>query len=61
MNFDDIMQMDFDIAQQFLISTDFFEGVRAAIIDKDQSPNWQPKSSPSEIEAYFKFKGRKLL
>jgi len=64
MTFDEIMQMDFDLTQSFLKAHDFFEGVRAAIIDKDQSPQWQP-SSISDIDEeyvafYFKFKGEKL-
>lgn len=64
MNFDDIMQMEFDMVQQFLRGHDFFEGVRAAVIDKDQSPKWQPKSlseiKKSDIAAYFKHKGQIL-
>lgn len=40
--FDAIMQMEFNIAQQFLHTPDFYEGVRAAVIDKDQRPQWQP-------------------
>lgn len=44
MKFDDIMNMEFNIASQFLRTPDFYEGVRAAVIDKDQSPHWQPAS-----------------
>ena len=61
MSFDDIMQMNFDVTQQFLTESDFFEGVRSAIIDKDQSPKWQPEISDDQVKRYFAFKGKKLL
>ncbi len=51
------MRMEFRIANQFLLTPDFYEGVRAAIIDKDRSPRWQPASlaevTPSDVAAYF--------
>lgn len=61
MNFNDIMQMDFDIAQQFLTEPDFFEGIRAMIIDKDQKPTWQPEIPDAKMEEYFQSKGSRLL
>jgi enoyl-CoA hydratase len=57
MTFDECMDLEYRLAQHFLKSHDFYEGVRAAIIDKDQQPNWQPQHlndvSTKEIEAYF--------
>ena len=35
---------DYRLAQQFLADRDFAEGVRALLIDKDRSPNWQVAS-----------------
>ena len=42
LRFDEIIQTEYKIAQQFLQNPDFYEGIRAALIDKDQQPNWQP-------------------
>ncbi len=51
------MQMEYRLVHRFLQGHDFFEGIRAAIIDKDQTPHWQPASlenvSNQEIEKYF--------
>lgn len=44
MDFDSCMQQEFRLVSRFLLSHDFAEGIRAVIIDKDQSPKWQPGS-----------------
>ena len=36
-------QMEFRIARHFLTQKDFFEGVRANVIDKDRNPKWQAR------------------
>lgn len=36
---------DFRIAQRLMTQKDYFEGVRALIIDKDRKPMWQPVDS----------------
>ena len=43
-----VMRMEFRLAWHFMRSADFYEGVRAAVIDKDQVPRWQPPS-PKEV------------
>ena len=38
------MQMEYRIGSRVISLNDFQEGVRALIFDKDNNPNWQPKS-----------------
>ncbi|MDZ4841194.1 MAG: enoyl-CoA hydratase/isomerase family protein [Hyphomicrobium aestuarii] len=38
------LQVDYRLASRFLGSHDFPEGVRAALIDKDHTPQWRPAS-----------------
>jgi enoyl-CoA hydratase len=44
MNLRDCLAMEFRLATRMLVSHDFREGVRAALVDKDRSPKWQPAS-----------------
>jgi enoyl-CoA hydratase len=50
-------RMEFRIMARMMDGHDFYEGVRAALIDKDQSPRWLPPNldmvSESEIERFF--------
>lgn len=49
--------MEFQMTQEVLRGHDFFEGVRAMLIDKDKQPKWQPATleevSKEAIDAYF--------
>ena len=42
LDFDACMKMEYQLTCHLLQGHDFYEGVRAAIIDKDQSPRWKP-------------------
>ena len=48
---------DYRLACRFMENHDFYEGVRAALIDKDRSPKWSPDRldlvSEADIDAYF--------
>jgi enoyl-CoA hydratase len=48
---------DYRLAVRCLEAHDFYEGVRAALIDKDHKPNWRPAAlsdvSEALIQAYF--------
>ena len=58
LDFEDCMVMEYRLVQAFMADRDFFEGVRAVIIDKDNKPNWQPATladvTPAMVDAYFK-------
>jgi enoyl-CoA hydratase len=58
LDFEDCMVMEYRLVQAFMADRDFFEGVRAVIIDKDNKPNWQPAKladvTPAMVDAYFK-------
>jgi enoyl-CoA hydratase/carnithine racemase len=63
-----VFEMEFAMAGQFVRHSDFPEGVRALIVDKDQNPRWNPavvaEVSEKIIEEHFSSpwtQGRKLL
>lgn len=57
LDFAQAMQIEYRLSQRFVAGHEFFEGVRAVIIDKDQNPRWQParleEMSDAEVDAYF--------
>ncbi len=48
----EVLQREFRMASHCLLNSDFFEGVRAQLIDKDRRPRWQ-KPDPAQIATYF--------
>lgn len=42
LDFEEAMIMEYRLCQYCMDSHDFYEGVRAAIIDKDNAPKWNP-------------------
>ena len=51
-NFEECMMMEFRMVNKVMNDHDFYEGVRALIIDKDNNPNWKPNKI-SEVEDSF--------
>ena len=55
--FDACMRMEYRLACRFITGLDFYEGVRATVIDKDQSPVWKPdrlsEIDEAAVDAYF--------
>lgn len=53
----DCLKMDFALVRHFMMDNDFYEGVRALLIDKDKNPHWQPEHleqvTESKIVSYF--------
>jgi enoyl-CoA hydratase len=51
------MDAEFRIVSRIIRGHDFYEGVRAVIVDKDNKPRWQPatlgKVSEAEVERHF--------
>jgi enoyl-CoA hydratase len=45
------LQLEYRLTQHFMAAHDFYEGVRALLIDKDQSPRWRPPSLAEVDEA----------
>ncbi|MBB5046289.1 enoyl-CoA hydratase [Rhodopseudomonas rhenobacensis] len=56
---------EYRAALQVFVSADFVEGIRAAVIDKDRSPKWQPSRledvSDDIVARYFVGRGEKEL
>ncbi|XP_068263444.1 3-hydroxyisobutyryl-CoA hydrolase, mitochondrial isoform X1 [Nyctibius grandis] len=42
MSLQDVFTMEYRLSQACMRGHDFYEGVRAVLIDKDQSPRWKP-------------------
>jgi len=55
--FDDCMKLEWRLVNRIIKGVDFYEGTRAVVIDKDQSPVWVPDTldqvSTEDVDAYF--------
>jgi enoyl-CoA hydratase len=54
---EEALRLEYRMTQHVMAAHDFYEGVRAALVDKDQKPHWQPASlaeiDEAATEAYF--------
>lgn len=57
LDFAEAMRTEFRVVSRIVAGHDFYEGVRAVVIDKDHAPSWRPATaeavSDSAIAAYF--------
>jgi enoyl-CoA hydratase/carnithine racemase len=57
LDLEDALRLEYRMTQHVMAAQDFYEGVRAALVDKDQKPRWRPGSlaeiDESAAEAYF--------
>lgn len=65
LEFDACMRMEFRMVNRIIAGHDFYEGVRATILDKDGAPKWKPPAlsevSVADVHAYFAPLGNKEL
>jgi enoyl-CoA hydratase len=56
-SFGDCMRAEFRIVSRIVYGHDFYEGVRAVIVDKDNVPRWQPAgladAADADVERHF--------
>jgi enoyl-CoA hydratase len=57
LSFDACMQAEFRIVSRIIHGRDFYEGVRAVIVDKDNRPRWSPETlaavTPQDVARHF--------
>ena len=57
MSLKEVFEMEYKISQGFMHHTEFFEGVRALLVDKDKNPKWLHKHvsevKKEEVEFFF--------
>jgi enoyl-CoA hydratase len=65
MPFAQVMTMEYRLSQSLMKGHDFYEGIRAALIDKDRQPKWKParvgEVPDQDIEAAFQSLGDRDL
>lgn len=53
----DCLKLDYCLVSKFMRDSDFYEGVRALLVDKDKNPHWQPATlelvSAAKVADYF--------
>lgn len=63
-SFDEVIAMDFRLAQRFIEHSDMYEGIRAALIDRDDNPHWRQAYfddvKPEDVTRCFESTGYEL-
>ncbi|CAB4041405.1 enoyl- hydratase isomerase family [Paramuricea clavata] len=57
--------MEYRLCQRFMSDKDFYEGIRAVLIDKDNQPKWNPGTlqdvTTDKVDSYFASLGENEL
>ena len=59
MSLSECLQMEYRMCQTLMknIHSDFYEGIRAVLVDKDRNPQWNPSSleqvTKSDVNKFF--------
>ncbi|MEQ8356802.1 MAG: enoyl-CoA hydratase/isomerase family protein [Kiloniellaceae bacterium] len=65
LDFDAAMIQEYRMSQAFMAGEDFYEGIRALLVDKDRQPKWSPAElaevTPALVEAHFRPLGARDL
>ena len=65
MTLEEALTLEYRMTQHVMAGHDFFEGIRALLVDKDQKPRWQHAAleavSDAEVERYFAELGEREL
>jgi enoyl-CoA hydratase len=58
LDFDAAMVQEYRLSQAFMAGKDFYEGIRALLVDKDNRPRWSPPElaavTPVFVESHFR-------
>ena len=65
MDIEQALALEYRMTQHVMTGHDFFEGIRAVLVDKDQNPRWEHASlaevSDAEVARYFESLGEREL
>ena len=57
---DECLRLDYRLSQAFMEEHDFYEGIRAALVDKDKNPRWFPPTlagvGDELVDRHFRFR-----
>jgi enoyl-CoA hydratase/carnithine racemase len=56
-DYSECFKMEYRMSQAFMKNKDFYEGVRALLVDKDKNPKWSPRTIgevyDKDVDSYF--------